>query len=311
MSKYSKSEAAALDQAGPLLRFAAERVKDLDPDVSLAVAQAREAAANDKWTPEISQRFWSAYSKLCDMILPVSMDCLEATEPNIKNFGWLPFAGSKTISLAQRSSNRYVTMLAILLVIILPLQLYVWTCLNLFQTIDDFASATSAKLAPIEENYIRLRSEITALNLRQGAYLPSAQQAQADKIPAYTRSLNSDCDRLYSETNLLENVMTVFIFALPLDDFAIKLTNYWDVDFTAVVDRFNKLRVQALQVQERSSLVAGILNSFVLPILFGTIGAVAYVIRTISDQIRTTTFFLVSPTRHLMRASLWVHSLAW
>jgi hypothetical protein len=304
MSKCSESEAAALDQAGPLLRFAAEHVRDLDPTLSLAVAQAREEAGHDKWTPETSQKFWGAYAKLCDLILPVSMDCLEATQPSIKASGWLPFASGKTISLAQRSSGRYVTIMVVLLAIILVLQLYVWTCLNLSQKIDDFASATSEKLAPVEENYIKLRGEITGLQLGENARLPAAQQVQADKIPAFTNSLSLDCDRLLSETNLLENVMSGFIFARPLEPFLSQLKGFWDTDYLDVVDRFYKLRVQALQVQESANLAAGILNSFVLPVLFGTIGAVAYVIRTISDQIRTTTFFLTSPTRHLMRVAL-------
>jgi uncharacterized membrane protein len=56
--------------------------------------------------------------------------------------------------------------------------------------------------------------------------------------------------------------------------------------------------------QERSDLLRGVIASFILPVLFGTMGAVAYVIRTISDQIRTTTFSSNSPIRHVMRVAL-------
>jgi len=41
--KCSAAEAIALGEAGPLLRFAAERVKSLDPDLSLAIAEATAA----------------------------------------------------------------------------------------------------------------------------------------------------------------------------------------------------------------------------------------------------------------------------
>ena len=41
-----------------------------------------------------------------------------------------------------------------------------------------------------------------------------------------------------------------------------------------------------------------------LPILLGVIGAVAYIIRSISDQIRTATFSSTSPIRHIMRVAL-------
>src|SRR5262249_28760066 len=40
------------------------------------------------------------------------------------------------------------------------------------------------------------------------------------------------------------------------------------------------------------------------PVLFGIAGAMAYVIRAISDQIRNTTFSLTSPIRHFMRVAL-------
>ena len=68
MGEPSETERVALGEAGPLLRFAAERVKDLDPNLSLAIAKARAAADGNSWTPDISQYFWVAFSKLCDLI---------------------------------------------------------------------------------------------------------------------------------------------------------------------------------------------------------------------------------------------------
>ncbi len=68
MSKVSEAEAKALGEAGPLLRFAAEHVRELQPDLSLAIAEARIADENDAWTPEISEKFWTAFAKLCNLI---------------------------------------------------------------------------------------------------------------------------------------------------------------------------------------------------------------------------------------------------
>jgi hypothetical protein len=64
------------------------------------------------------------------------------------------------------------------------------------------------------------------------------------------------------------------------------------------------VRLMALRVQEKASLIVGILASFVLPLLFGTIGALAYVIRAISDQIKRSTFAQSSPIRHQMCVAL-------
>jgi uncharacterized protein YqgC (DUF456 family) len=64
------------------------------------------------------------------------------------------------------------------------------------------------------------------------------------------------------------------------------------------------VKTQGLRAEGNASLISGIIASFVLPILFGTIGAVAYVIRAISEQIRNTTFTGSSPIRHVMRIML-------
>jgi hypothetical protein len=132
MPNASETDVVALREAGPLIRFAAEHIKDLEPDLSLAIAQARTANDDGKWTPEVSQSFWNAFSKLCDHIKPVTMDCLAAAEPNIVKCSWTTGkCERKNISLAERSSTRYLIALIGLIVLILPLQLYVWTCTNL------------------------------------------------------------------------------------------------------------------------------------------------------------------------------------
>ena len=47
MVACSDSERAMLIDAGPLLRFAAGHVMKLDPDLSLAIAEARAAAESN------------------------------------------------------------------------------------------------------------------------------------------------------------------------------------------------------------------------------------------------------------------------
>jgi hypothetical protein len=44
--------------------------------------------------------------------------------------------------------------------------------------------------------------------------------------------------------------------------------------------------------------------NFILPLLFGVIGAIGYVVRSISDEITATTFSPTAPTRYLMRVTL-------
>jgi hypothetical protein len=73
-------------------------------------------------------------------------------------------------------------------------------------------------------------------------------------------------------------------------------------DYTMALVRLAK--DQAFLAEENINLIVGVTTSFFLPILFGALGAVAYVIRLISDQMRTNTFSESSPIRHLMRVTL-------
>jgi hypothetical protein len=78
----------------------------------------------------------------------------------------------------------------------------------------------------------------------------------------------------------------------------------WFEDYGAAKKSFDNLLGNVPKVEAHANLIVGIFASFVLPILFGTIGAIAYVIRTISDQINKTTFSVTSPIRHIMRVIL-------
>jgi hypothetical protein len=70
------------------------------------------------------------------------------------------------------------------------------------------------------------------------------------------------------------------------------------------IDEINHAQTNVIRVEEEANLIIGIFVSFILPVFFGAIGAVAFVIRAISDQIWTSTFSLNSPIRHMMRVGL-------
>jgi hypothetical protein len=60
MATPTPAETAALNESGPLVRFAAERIPNLDQSLTLAIAQAQVDAQTGQWTPATSQSFWAA-----------------------------------------------------------------------------------------------------------------------------------------------------------------------------------------------------------------------------------------------------------
>lgn len=302
MGKCTDSDLKALEESGPLLRFAAENVKNLDPDLPLAIAEAHTAAASDAWDPKTAQRFWGAFAKLCDLIHPVTMDCLYAAEATIEPPRWRRWFDDGKRSIAERSSSRYLAILWTLLILILPIQLYVWTCSNLSKKIDDLFAAEKVKFATLAQDYIKLDAET-----RGGApdSFNADQKARAFRIIADSGFVHDDLDRIATESRFLEIISTVF-FSWKYQTVSVRPgeRDPWYNWYQSVADRLSPMQAKVLHIQEKANLIVGVLGAYILPILFGTIGAVAYVIRTISDQIRTSTFATNSPTRHFMRTAL-------
>jgi hypothetical protein len=336
MAKCTESDLAALQEAGPLLRFAAERVKDLDPGLALSIADAQAAAADDRWTPKVAQRFWQAFAKLCDLILPATLDSLAAARATIAPSRWRRWLGGEHESIGQRSSRRYLScMFVLLLLFILPIQLYVWTCTNLSKKIDDLLSQVNTKYTSLQQSFIRIDADTSGKTTAPWA---------TDKIAADSKSIIDDLDHIHTEAHYLERASTLGLgknfsrcesqnsSQAPSNEpsqsqskgaaSAQSQNNGGCSDVVAsqsfppcngnslceayqnAGDQLSTTRNYVQKIEEKASLFVGILGAYILPILFGTIGAIAYVIRAISDQIRTSTFAMNSPTRHFMRAGL-------
>jgi hypothetical protein len=302
MPTPTPAETAALDETGPLLRFAAERIPNLDPTLTLAIAQAQVDAHNSQWTPAASQNFWAAFNKLCLLIQPTTLDCLAAS---VKDIDWFSLTHFKRIriSLAERTSGRYLWALLIAILIALPLQLYVWSGSIELQKIQDSLDRLQHAVAPLSEDFTRLYHD--AMPAKLGDPTPAWTSELNDRAVKLTQAaidMDRDLDRLSYETSILQRVTTARVRLPP------SLPNVkdpsWFPSYRHAVDRFGIVRLAAVQAQEEAALEIGIVLSFILPLLFGVIGAIAYVVRSISDEITESTFSRTAPIRHLMRVTL-------
>src|ERR1700733_8298600 len=106
--KLQDEERDALRNSVALLKFAAESPKTAPDDVISPLVTAWEAAEQDKWSPVIAIQFWIAYSKLCDLIKPVTMDTLctvqVPTAPKESYWNWWSAGRSR----AQIHARRYL-----------------------------------------------------------------------------------------------------------------------------------------------------------------------------------------------------------
>src|SRR5437763_12941716 len=89
-----------------------------------------------------------------------------------------------------------------------------------------------------------------------------------DQLSADESTIRANLDRASYEASLLRRISTLsFGSANTLSPPTI--SNNWYEQYTSTLDRQNSQQVSALKTQEESDLVASILLSFIMPILFG------------------------------------------
>jgi hypothetical protein len=193
---------------------------------------------------------------------------------------------------------------------ILPLQLYVWTTTSLAKKITDTVAATQTKVVQLTEDQSRLKSRPQAAAGRVD------DKGEAFKALAY--GIHMDIERIHELLKPLQLLVDLgrqdpaMIDAdnadpdrgFPADKGWQDKSPRWEDYFDPAVAHFKWLREDNDRLQEKANLITGLIGAFVLPILFGTLGAVAFIIRSTSDQIRDSTFSTSSPIRNVMRVAL-------
>jgi len=199
----SDVELTALKESISLDRFAAEHVSHLDKDLSLAVAEARAAADTGSWTPQMAQRFWHSFGKLCDLVKPTTVDALEATRREFKPglTGWL-LGQRANKSLAERSSTRYVVSLSLIIAVIVFLQFYVWACTTLSKRIDELSTTSKAQFISVSNVFLPLN----AATAGQGHVWTPEEGRQGNLVSGDSIALDSDIDKISYETRLLAKI---------------------------------------------------------------------------------------------------------
>jgi hypothetical protein len=73
LDDYAKD---ALSEVRMLLAYASSSGTTIDPEVSDAIARAREAQERNSWNADVESRFWPAKAKLSLAVRPVTIDSL-------------------------------------------------------------------------------------------------------------------------------------------------------------------------------------------------------------------------------------------
>jgi hypothetical protein len=307
--KLQANEDKALNDASLLIKYAAESPKTLPENIMMPIALAWKAREDSAWSPDISSKFWTAYSTLCDLLKPVTLDTISASEP-VKSRRWVFFGDYVEQTLAQRAASRYRIVLFLLLAT---------------AVIFGFVVSTTTKMSDDIKDFV-VRGNTAAM---EAAAAIATIKGELDKItPPVDNSLQLSLDdsRISADTkskitSLREKLQEMYYAADMINERASQIeailsfstkNKYATGDLSrlpTLQDGYDNIRdyYQTRRVLGAPPQVVFILNSLynaLVPMLFGAIGACTYVLRLISDQIRETTFSPTSPVRHSVRVLL-------
>lgn len=323
MASPNQAENDVLDQCARLLRFAAENKTGLPAQVVTDIEDAWAARAASSWNTPVATKFWTAYDALCTHLRPVNLDTLDAAETVKRSpTSWLYRLGYTTApSLSRRWARRFLGALIVILFAALWLE-------YLSATGDIVLSSTQASITQgdtavknIQNQIAQRPSEITGATDFDSLALSPESRLWVVNIRQSLLDLWNAADSLYDNAN--SSVYTWLLVGryrlcrsneTPTADNCyfkgeIKQPSSLNSILAATGDEgdfysfFETERVVKAQLRKITSRLAGI-KAYLLPALLGMLGACTYVVRTISDQIKDSTFASSSPLRHVLRVAL-------
>jgi hypothetical protein len=307
--KLQANEEKALNEASLLIKYAAESPKTLPENIMIPIALAWKAREDDAWSPDVSSKFWIAYSALCDLLKPVTLETISASEP-IKSRRWFLFGDYVELTLAQRTASLYRVALIVLLAIAVVCGFVASASTKLSDDIKDLiprgntaALEAAAGIATIKGELDKMTPpvdnslELSLDDSRIGADTKSKITALREKL----QDMYYAADMMHERVNGIKTI-TRFATATKYNTGDLSLLPRLADGYDNIRDYYQARR-EVSNSQQSVFILNGLYNALV-PMLFGAIGACTYVLRLISDQIRETTFSATSPVRHSVRVLL-------
>jgi len=263
-----KALSEKLSDAELMLAHAAETGKHLDPEVVATITNARDAYARRAWTTDLTKQFWPAYSQLCASIKPVTGESLVA-------------CGGSGLA---RILKRYRTGTLYLVFLILPLSVVMFINTSISNEINDRIKENNALVVTLHDQLLNVqagraqndRDVVTAL--QQFATSNRSLYALASLLNHFV--LNAERDQLSD----LSDADKKQALQLP-----VPLTDTANAGFDKI-RTYQDIRTYAKDVQQMNLMIYGAITAYFLPVLYALLGACAYALRSLSQQILARTY---------------------
>lgn len=287
LTSYPDPLKQAVEDVMLILSYAAERGINVPPEITQQLVQAKFLEQSNGWTPETETRFWTAYNAISQIIRPVTTDSLRAAtdtlQPTYFLFRLLGIKTYRSSSPAQNAVRRYTWMGLFWVVLMLSIQIY-----------SLIGNTLMNNIAAINQKMLVLEDEIARLSMLTG-----------ETVILQTTQKNTNLDELTSDlqssVELLSNWLTP-INAIILRD------KYYKKELLKE-DKIKNLRPEERislmkKVQQVAQYPLLIANLYILPLLYGLLGAFAFVLRKLTEDTRRMVYTKESDLKYILRIHL-------
>jgi hypothetical protein len=292
--KLQPEEETALSHAALLLRYAAESPKEVPENLVRPISDALKAKEEAAWSPEVATKFYTAYSSLCNLLKPVTIDTISVM-------------GS---TIPRRTANLYRVILIILLLTAVVLGFFATAITSMSDDIKAFIKQGETAASDSEKAISGIKLDIDKL-VRDGE---SAMELSLDetRIPLETivkiAELRTRLRDMWYASDMLKERADGIAQITILDGIPDYISGDWSrlpklADGLDNIKNFYNWRRKADSALQKVFILKSIYQAL-LPLLFGAIGACTYVLRLISEEIHDSTFSSTSPVIHSVRVFL-------
>ncbi len=265
----------AIQDAQTLLAHAARAGISLEPGIVEKIVTTGTLCENKSITNAEESDFWGAFDALSKAVNPVTVSSLRATmDSHASDSAGIFWLNIKRGSLARRAVRWYTSIAILSLFVLLLIQIY-WL----------FGTAITGDIIRINKDYDETLAKIAAYN----ATLPSTQAKRPIQIDSHAAtgldSLNDHKENLILEWRSSYNLLGIWSsiwergHAVNAGCKENGQEDSWSISACERIARF-----------QSAGQVLNILQRYILPLLYGLLGACVYILRTATSQIRARTY---------------------
>jgi hypothetical protein len=282
----------ALEEAMLILAYTSERGIAVETAVAQTIVRAKYLEKEDKWAAADESEFWVAYNQISQVIRPVTIESIRATFDTLQEPNWfyrlLGLKNRRVTSQAQKAVRRYTWMGLTWLVLMLTVQIYSL----IGSTLMNNLASTDQKMQAVEKEI----ADLTTLGQGNPNAILLATQKQTT-LDALGANLQNSAELLASWQKPIN--------ALILKDKYYSLDTLRSREKVAENGVINQDRVDIInRIKQVGQYPILIISLYVLPLLYGLLGAYAFVLRTLNEDIKTMVYSSDSDIKYVLRIHL-------